>query len=798
MYIKHNNYNNGKYKKKVLTLAIAACLAPATQAIQLEEVIVTAQKRSESIQNVPISIQAFSAEALKAQNITAIDDLVNTVPNVDFVGGPEFDSISIRGITSGVANTGSEQSVGMFVDGIYSSRGYQFNAPFLDVQRVEIMKGPQGILQGKNSVAGAVSITSQRPTQEFEAQVNGGYEAEHGGHNLGGLVSGPLSDNLYGRLVVERTKVDGFLDSSVLSRSKNQNRSETTSGRGSLVWDASESLSIYLKAEYGERERRGQSFGPIRIESTAIVPHPVYGAIPTQTFFETINPGFGLIPDGTISSGQYCNPGAVTPVGTTVCDNTEPYLLTDSQSVTLRSDWSLESASVTSITGWSEYNTDSKNDRSMVPLNWLSTAVKEDFTQVTQEFRIVSNGDNTIDYIAGVFLMDREIQSQRLDILAVDKVIPIIPAAFPVGGGDLVQTHIGGKNYGEDTQSWAVFGQVTWNINDMLRASVGLRYTEEQKDMLSLGAPPITTIDGGVPQPFVLAAFGIAPNAIGKPINAARDEEALDPSINILWDISNDSMLYASWTQATKAGGFNETDNSGNPDAIEFDTETARSIEVGIKSELLDGRLRLNASLFNSQYNDFQVTGQDAATNSFLVGNAAKVTSQGLEADATFALNENIIIGGALGLLDATYDDFPGAQCATGSSVETDCINNTRNAKGDKLRFASDWTINTYITHTTELNDNLDLSTQLSVNMKDEYYFQTTNDANTLQDRSITVDLSITLSDTTGNWDVALIGKNLNDETILNLGGGISFFDGAYWGSRNSPRQIFLQGSYHF
>lgn len=790
-----------KLSRNKLALAIsvlsgAALYAPvytSAAGLVLEEIVVTAQKRAENLSDTPLSIQAISGDDMESQNILEVQDMADLVPNLMFSNssGPSY--ATIRGLGTGPTNSAAEQSVGMYIDGIYVSRGYQFNAPFLDVERVEVLKGPQGVLQGKNSVAGAIVIHTRRPTEETEGYVRGSYDIETESYVVEGAVSGALADNVYARLTAMHNDEGGWLDTNSrlssdgltqLQGEDDQNTNEVDVLRLSMAWDATDSLSLFGKLESSNRRTEGVHFGP-----SAIEPGEVGDTLLAD--FTSRDPNFGFIQDGTISSSYALDYDADT--NTFVTSDRDQYIDIEAQSASLQFDWDLGLGTLTGISGYSTYEVEEALQQAMAPIDWLFFVADrgdggDELDQFTQEFRLTSPGDETFDYVVGLYYMDRTIERA-----GYQQNIALTSQDFPAFA-DTVNV----KQFKEETTAWSAFGQVTWNINENLRANFGGRYTDESKDKPNNSSQNLFLLDAPALNQIILDAFGAVPFTNADVDVRTVDDTSFDPSISLQWDVAEDTMLYASYSTATKAGGFNS--NATNLDDAVFDPETAESFEMGVKSFLMDGRLNINAAIFYSEFDDLQVSALDPNTNSLTFQNAAKANSQGLEADFRFAATESLELGGALGYLDATYDDYPGASCSAGISIEADCDaeTSTRNAKGDSLRTAPEWSGNLYADYRWNLHNGMEIGLRADLIYSDEYFITAQNDPFGVQDSYTKVNLLAELRSADNGWVLSVVGKNLTDESTASFGGATAINTGAYWSNASKPRQVFFNAQYNF
>ena len=429
-----------KFALTAMTLAMLPFSPLMAQSLMLEEVIVTATKRAVGMQDVPIALSVVSGEKISEQGISSLEDLAIFMPNVHIAEAGGGDQIFIRGVGSGV-NYGFEQSVGTFIDGVYFGRGQASRSSFLDVERVEILKGPQSTLFGKNTIAGAIHITTAGPSDEFEGMIEGTLEPEFDGWSTTLMVSGPLSDDFGARLVVKRTESDGFMDNTFLNQDERQD--EDTVGRIVLDWHATDTLDIRLKLETGESERVGR---PSMISVATDFSIGRYReADPNFT------PGFGY-------DKSEENIGGLRP-------NTDVH---DSEwdIGTLTAEWTVGEFDLKSITGYVNYEFDNYLDVDSGPLAFLGRGRQEQHEQFTQEFLLSSPIGGTLEYLAGVYYQDEDLDHVRLTDAAL--------SAIGIGTGNLDAT--GHGTFQQDTETWSVFTQLTWNISDSFRAIGGLRH----------------------------------------------------------------------------------------------------------------------------------------------------------------------------------------------------------------------------------------------------------------------------------------------------------------------------------
>ena len=401
--------------------------AQTDSGLALEEIVVTAQKREERLIEVPISVAVVSGDVIEDFKITAMDDIDRLVPSLYINATPGNNAVFVRGIGSTAGNLAVEQSVALFVDGIYGGRGRQFMAPFLDIERVEVLRGPQGATFGINTSAGAINVVTARPTKEFTASAKAGYEFEFDTYEVGGVVSGPLMDGLQGRLAVEYDDIGGYLHNTVTG--DDEPESENLLVRGSLAWQPTDAISVLAKIEHADFD----TFG---------------------TFYQRI-----LLPEYPDDDKKESAGFGQKDVDRSKATN-----------FTLNADIAVGDGTLTSITGYSTFEYDRYINADQMPTDTWLTRFQEDFQQFSQELRFVSATDQTFEYIVGGYFHYNEIDP----LIATSRVI------FPTTGGPFNGQHV--VNFRQDSQVFSLFGNLTWNINDEWSLGADLRYTDDDKD----------------------------------------------------------------------------------------------------------------------------------------------------------------------------------------------------------------------------------------------------------------------------------------------------------------------------
>ena len=812
-----------------LGLAAMVCTVPtAVSAAVLEEVIVTAQKREQSMMDVPISVSAVTGQKITDSGINNLADLSGFVPGLHIGKGPINTTINIRGIGSGI-DRGFEQSVGMYMDGIYMGRSRQFRSPFLDLKRVEVLRGPQGILFGKNTIGGVINVVSRDPLVGGENEARLTLKAEdYGTLETEGMFSTSLTDTLGARLAVKYREYEGEVENVFLGQDEPE--TEEVSARLTLLWEPSDELRINTKIGYSDYSTDGVNAVPTTLDPVEGNTDPLAGAAfalsaavaPDQNLNDSHE---AWRDDSTTWSqlngvAQWGNGTGVQPEQT----DTESISFGVTAEYDLSSDWS-----ITSVTGYSEYESDDATDADFAPIRLLLTRDAHDFEQISQELRFSFLGDGPVEFIGGLYYEEQELTLSSGTIIdgTMDGVVPpallgnifaaltapAIAAAVP----GLTPAEIAGlaiavspqqigrfNDFDQKADTKAVFGEVTWGFADDWRLSVGGRYSVESKEVqkrltiqdnvngfgvVSPGLPcltPATSLNPGC------VAYGAWGGSFGtQPHNFdvdSGDNEYFDPSLKLQWDISADHMVYLSYSEGHKSGGFNASSDApvqGAPsldseggltyttpgDKFDYDEETAEAFEIGYKGTLADGAVQLNAAIFMTDYSDLQVA-IFQGTN-FTVENAAQADLSGIEVDVRWAATDSLELGASLAYLDFEFDEYSAGCTIDGivAAANTDRENGVpkgttvcrQDLAGRRNAFAPEFSGNLFADYRRDVFNNLLLKATVDVNFKSEMYLDYDLDERVKQSGYGKVNARIALGN--DSWELAVFGRNLGDKT---------------------------------
>lgn len=700
--------------------AMAQAAAPADAAevddSNSNEIIVTAQKREQNLQNVPISMEVVSGAKLAEFNTSDIKAVMNYTPNVFVQSTAGNDVIYIRGFGSPPANFAFDQSVSLYVDGIYAGRNRQAQAPFFDLARVEVLRGPQGALFGKNTAAGAVSVVSAGPTKDFEGAITGLYNFDHKGTDFSGYLSGPISDTLGARLAYKIVNQDGYIYNRATDHDDPEIKSQLL--RLTLKWEPSANFDYTAKVEYGNREVNG-----------------------------------GITVSSPLTSGQdpqttrYLERSALGDEGN------------DNKSVMISGvgNLALGDFTLTSVTGYSWFKSKIingfdqtiPNSGGAFTANSVYNAFPERFDQVSQEIRILSPTGKTFEFIVGAYYDKSNYTLEQYQGFNLPSLtIPGVFAGPYFGRIDSV--------FNQEAESWSVFGQGTFNVTDAFRAIGSLRYSHTKKEG-DFAARLVYGTNGLNGQPFALRPIS---SAVGK-----ISEGNVDPSVTLQYDIAPRIMIYGTWGRGSKSGGFVSNTLGTTNATFTFEPERSENFEAGVKSTLFDGKVVANVSLYHTKFKDLQVSVYQPATSSYLTGNAAAATSKGIEGSLSIYPIENFDISASAAYSDIKYDDYPGAACL---ASQVGCTPATNNLAGYPVAYSSKWTGSVTAHARFDMSEDLKLDIT-GVAAGRSKYFNSDNQSPIfgVQDGYVKLDLRVQLADKDNSWHLALVGKNLTNQKTI-------------------------------
>ena len=798
-------------------MAILASVATTSVAeITIEEVVVSARKRAENLQEVPIAVTAFTEAQIESAGIQRPADFISLMPNVTMVDSANVGDtqVSIRGI---VSTRDAESTFAYVVDGVLVTNPNGFNEELMDVSQIEVLKGPQGALYGRNAVAGAIIVTTNRPDEEFEGKVKVG-AGNNGSKNASLTLSGGLAEGVLGRVSVSQRETDGHYSNS-FTGAKSVDFMEDTTVRGRLIWDVNEELSFDVRAGMSE-----VSGGAINFNAVFALPAFANDFGLGPTFFADVNdqefifsnnvPGENEQETSEFSVKADWDRDGVDVSLVLSYSDLEEYLLSDGTSATFYG-YELTDACQTDRATLNNMPTEiggaGRSDLFgdfFSPFGVFPSGIGQEFTGIygpytptacdgyqyqernqsdtSLELRLTSDDDAEISWIAGVYAAE------------IEREVTVSYGA-DTGNGFLRQGYVGptGPNPTDlmfsdqfDTSVMAVFGQLEFDITDDMELAFAARYDREERDVTN--QVPNETGSGLLSQPTgsINPAFAANPNGI--PSRSATFSQ-FQPKVTWSWSAAEDLNLYASWGVGFRSGGFNSIgsealidfwyNNNGdgtNPGALvdgklsvkdEYDKEVSTSIEFGSKMEFFDNRLRVNASIFSTDVEDNQFFEFYAGPFGLMrvVTTIEDLQIQGFEMDFNAVLTENLSMFGGMGILD--------------SEIKR---NNHRPATvGNEAPQAPDRTYNLGAQFETEVSSGINMTARLDWQYVGEMAFHTLQGEATpsiwqvfYPGASITQDfskakrdaydtLNARISFDAENWGVTIWGRNVTDEKYL-------------------------------
>jgi len=704
-------------------------------ALVIEEVVVTAQRRDQSLQDVPVAVSNLSADLLQDAGASDFLNIQMLVPSLTMEQnkGPGFATFRIRGIGNLGNIPNFESAVGLFVDGAYRSKSGLGVGELVDVERIEILRGPQSTLYGRNVTGGLISVVTKRPTEEFE----GFFEASAGNFKqlaFKGSVSGPLSDNVQGRLSAIIQSRDGTFDDRF--QQIEVNNKETNSVRGQLAFQPSDRLSILAIAGYTDKN------------VNCCAPDVEMG--PTSPFLSTL-----------VTGGQFALDN--DPMNRVIQQNDTYTYDIEAWETTLTIDYDFDSFTLTSLTSYDEYDIFSVIDAEQTLLDLAVFFDNQTADTFMQELRLTSTSEGDFDWILGAAYYSNDFTRGSLD---ADEPLVVLGSQWALVAS-LAPGTPGDKSYFEsinDTENFSVFAQGNWHLSDRVTLGAGIRWFTEEKSISIDSTPSFAAF------PSFILAFGVP-----APINATRDTDQVVWNLTGQYHATDDTMLYASASQGAKGGGYNGDWGALTVEQREFADEEVLSYEAGVKSTLFARRVSLNANVFYSDFDNFQ--NASFLGTSFLVDNAENVIVKGLELDMVAVLAEWLTADFSYAYLDAEYRKFTHGPCAF--PVTGNC-----DLSGQALPLAPEnrWHLGLLGTWTAGSGE---IFTRLDYAWTDD-----TQTDNALDPRGLQSDYGL-LNGRIGwrndRWEIAAWVSNATDETYATLTAPQTLFGGVDGG-----RQVFL------
>ncbi len=764
--------------KKLAILALLGLLSTSQSTIaEIEEIVVTAQKRAESVQDVPISITALSGDELNQRGLTDMTSVARYVPNFDMTTSTTTRNmrVRIRGIGSPGTNSGIEASVGSFLDGLYMPSGAMSFGELADINTIEILRGPQGTLYGRNTPIGAINVTTKKPSSEYESLIRAGY-ADYNEKSLNGYVGGGISDNTAGRLSFWYRDRDGYEENALNGNDVNDNGQWGL--RGKLLFTPSDDVEINTALYYSEIRKT------CCMAEQLAVTDPNWGIATAGFLAAQAAAGY---PFNNFDDNDHRLDG-----------DDEGDDTVDSFGASVQVDWSLgDDLLLTSISGYQDWETAVVGSADALKNPVLESKQAQTYKVLSQEFRITSPAGRPVEYMAGLFLYaeDTNFASRLTTLVGANRVFPA-PASV-CGTPCIAKPGARGfSKFDQETRSVALFGSMTWHMTDVWNVTGGLRWSRDEKEVEIAH----TNAAGNG---FVFDRLLFKPNPSRK---LDRSESKVTWSVNTRYNVSDDVMLFATAATGFKSGGFNALRVPvGQP--VEFANESSITYETGVKSFFFDRQVLLNLTLFNTTVDDLQESTLGPSGVGFIVGNAGEQEVKGIEADFTISPNDNLLINGSFAYLDSEYTDFDNAKCIDGQAPTN--ANGTCNLTGtrpDRSGAKYQYTLGAMWTQPIS-NSDMEWFARADYAWRDDESLRAISNSDIgIQKAYGTLDLRAGIGEVSGRWQVEAFVRNATDEVYFSWktnqpagglisGGGRSGATG-YVGWYGAPRVWGMQFTY--
>ncbi|MBN8817450.1 MAG: TonB-dependent receptor [Sphingomonas sp.] len=738
------------------------------------DIVVTAQRREQRLQDVPVAVSVVTGDALTRQNLTSLNDVAARLPNVKISTGTIANAITIRGVGSG-PNPGFEQSVATFVDGVYRSRSRSTRAALFDIERVEVLKGPQTTFFGANAIAGALNIVTRKPGDVLNFNAAATYVPSTEEYDLQLGLDAPLSNTLSARVAGRVAGSSGYIKSDYTGDEGPRDRS--VQGRIALKWEPDADFRSDLRVDAGRSRNRNAGM------------YQLVGCPPPASFtIAAVN-----------TCGRYLaqNGGRVENQLDYHSSSGRTYGNYDFIEGAWTNSVKVGTGSINMISGYFWHQNQNAGQGIPFPLtdavggtNGYPTYQNETYRQFSQEIRYQSGVGGTLEYMVGAYaahgeLRQRSIAGFRYQAFGARDTTRTFNAASPLAGNNIIT---------QNDTTWSGFASATVRPIERLRINLGARYSSIRKradrqvkpGLSDNFASPDTFVPVTPAQEAIISS--ILGSVTANFANPERTDKKFMPSASVQFDIAPRVMVYASYTNGFKAGGYSFGANNE-----QFSPETVDAYEVGLKGSFFDRRLNSDLTFYRSDYNNLQETSLQLQPNgsiSSLVQNVAKSRSQGIEFNNSLRAAPWLTLNANIAYLDATYTSYPNGACTIAALAQiTGC---RQNLTGKRRPFAPKWSGNVGARMTMDFGDNR-LTVDPLVYFTTRYFMSATADP-LLEQRGYTkVDLRVGFGPSDGRWELAIVGKNLTDKLTTQYKQSIPLAPGSIAALVEPPRTVGVQ-----
>jgi outer membrane receptor protein involved in Fe transport len=768
-------------------LAVSTAMAQSTG---LEEVVVTARKRTESLQNVPVAVSAISPAEIRNNNVTSLQKISEIAPQVS-IGRAVTGTgavITIRGISSASTDSGLDQSVSLSIDGVSLSRGRIIQTAFFDMQQIEVLQGPQALFFGKNSPAGVISITSKDPTDKLEAHVLSGYEFEAKERYVEGAVGGPLSDVLKARVAIRYSEMDGWIKNVAIAQANpfqpfapvpgakqgdHQPMGSNLSGRATVLYQPTDDFSAKLKVTMNRETTNSNAAGDEEFCTNGQTVPTVLGVPQTH--------GADCVANQVVAQTAYPQQLAVNYP---YARDGVPY---GHSAITLSSltlNKQINEISLTSVTGYYDQSHKGSFNGDRTEYSQIFDTEAERYHMFNEEFRVNTDFAGPLNAMAGLYY--EEAKRRWFNAPSILNVYDPVHQNYAT---TVVTTQNSNK-------SFSVFGQLRYKITPELELAAGARYTHDKKNSSIL-----------VTQENLATATGRGGLPEGVPLPIAYSGNNVSPDVTLTWKPTTNQTVYAGYKTGYKSGGISNpavTAASMNAANLTFGPEHAKGAEAGYKADLFANTVRFDAVGYFYNYNGLQVSSYDSIRVAYSIRNAARARTYGISSSFQWLATDRLTLDGNIGWNHARYLSFPTAACYASQTAAQGCDRTVvavgaQDLSGKPLDRAPNVTFKLGADYKVDFTPGWVADFAISGYHSGSYETAADRSSGSLQDAYWLLNFAVHLSPEDEKFRISFIGKNLTNSYYKtrtnNRSLGTPFeFSGGY----NRPREVTIEAQYNF
>jgi iron complex outermembrane receptor protein len=793
-------------------LIVASGLASPVWAASgvIEEIVVTARQRSESLQDAPVTITALSSDTIERLALNNLDQMSDLVPNllVSYGSSGGAATVTLRGIGTGSGSAGFSSAVGLLIDDVHFERGRWVQGGMVDLDQVEVLKGPQSLYYGKNNTAGLIILRTRDPVvgAETEANFKVGYEFDAAEYLVEGGVSTSLSDTFAIRFAGRYTEqTDGWITNNAgeqidplfgyLIPGAGSNRElpklKDIMGRFTAIWEPNDQFKAKLKTSITSTEDGGPLYHDQLTECFGADGRPqlVFG-VPAP--FDDCKANFTRSKTN-ISAGMMAGEPDELGDGTTFTEY-------DAYRISLRLDYEFDQFTLTSVTGFAHYDSSLLDNATFAGDGQVPFFEQTDHDSISQELRIQTQFDSPVNFLGGLLYSNK-------DLFFRDSA-RVAPFAADSRNG---RQWTWDKVANQESESFSAYGEIVWDITDTVELAGGARYTDEERDFVFTVPHLHEFFDVFVP--------GILSS---QTLEGVFKDDNISPQVTLSWSPEENVTLFGAYREGFKSGGFDASHTlsaSAVIDDIRFESEEADGFEFGIKSRWLDDSVQVNATAYFFDYSNLQVTSLDTETTQFRIQNAAAASTEGVEVELSWAPRDDLMLRSFINYNVAKYEEFL-TNCHAGQSIEAGCdqVFNagtgrfvSQDVGGTHVPISPDWSATLGMTYDLDMGGSgWQASLDLDGRYSGSYSRSLLRLPNSKADSYVILDGTLRFYSPDEHWQISLIGRNLFDKLVVlglsdrpltGAGNGLPAGDPALQRADSTTRilrgrQIWLQASY--